>query len=70
MATKNLSMDFRPFGILVMPLHPGWVKTDLGGDEGKCDSPEVVTKMVNLLAKLDESNSGQFLDFRGEVVPW
>ena len=38
MVMTNLSLELRSEGILVMSMHPGWVKTDMGGPNGLIDT--------------------------------
>lgn len=32
-ATRSLSVDLKPDNILAVSLHPGWIKTDMGGKQ-------------------------------------
>lgn len=70
MATKNLSIDLKPDGILVVPLHPGWVRTEMGGPNGLIDSHESVSGMIELIRRLNETNTGEFLDYSGRKMKW
>ncbi|CAJ1075228.1 C-factor-like [Xyrichtys novacula] len=56
--------------ILFSLLHPGWVRTDMGGEEGEIDASESVAGMLSVMATLTEKQSGDFFDYKGEVVPW
>ena len=69
-AMKSLSFDLRGFGIGVLILHPGWVKTDMGGTNAPLSVEESVSGMRNVIERFDPSLSGQFLNFRGDVQPW
>ncbi len=69
-AMKSLSFDLRAFGIGVLILHPGWVKTDMGGTNAPLGVEESVAGMRHVIDQFDPSLSGQFLNFRGEVQPW
>ncbi|XP_042360576.1 C-factor-like [Plectropomus leopardus] len=56
--------------ILFSLLHPGWVRTDMGGEEGEIDAPESVQGMLRVMASLTEKQNGAFLDYKGNTVPW
>ncbi|XP_070837092.1 C-signal-like [Chaetodon trifascialis] len=56
--------------ILFSLLHPGWVRTDMGGEEGEIDAPESVQGMLGVMASLTEKQSGAFLDYKGKNIPW
>ena len=51
-------------------LHPGWVRTDMGGPNGQVEAPESVAGMRRLIDRMDRAQSGAFLDFRGDPIPW
>ncbi len=66
----SLSHDLRADGIIVAVLHPGWVRTDMGGANGLIDAPESVAGMRRVLAGLSASDSGGFFNYDGSRVPW
>src|ERR1044072_4707772 len=67
---KSLSVDWRGDGIICIVLDPGWVKTDMGGKNAPTSPDESVSGMRDVIAKLKPSDSGKFLNRRGEVEPW
>ena len=67
---KSLSVDLRDDNIAVVALHPGWVRTEMGGPNGLIDVQESVTGLKRVLDGLDMSQTGGFLDFRGQEIPW
>ena len=49
---------------------PGWIRTELGGDDAPYTIEENVPKIVDvMLAKRDRPGL-EYLDFRGATVPW
>ncbi len=67
---KSLARDLKPRGIVVAILHPGWVRTDMGGPNALIDVDESVSGMRRVLARTTPETSGRFLDYRGGTVPW
>ncbi len=70
MAGKSMAIDLADNGIDVIILHPGWVKTDMGGASARISVEESVNGMMHMLEKLDASLSGTFWHSNGNVLPW
>jgi len=70
MASVCLAHDLRPRGIVVLILHPGWVETDMGGAGAPVSVEESVGGMRRVIAESSLEDSGKFLAFDGEEVPW
>ena len=66
---KSLAGDLKSEGITVAVLHPGWVRTDMGGPDAAIEAPESVTGMRAVIAGLKESDSGRFLNYDGTEIP-
>jgi NAD(P)-dependent dehydrogenase (short-subunit alcohol dehydrogenase family) len=69
-AMKSLSIDLRSQGIGVLLLHPGWVRTDMGGPNAPTPPEESVAGMRRVIEAFTPGDSGRFLNFRGEELPW
>jgi NAD(P)-dependent dehydrogenase (short-subunit alcohol dehydrogenase family) len=69
-ALKSLAVDLKPRGIGVLILHPGWVRTDIGGPRAPTLPEESVRGMRDLIDRFTPELSGRFLDFRGRELPW
>lgn len=70
MATKSLSIDLKTSGILTVSIHPGWVKTVMGGANAPLEVEQSVTGICNFLKTINESHNGGFFDYEGKVLPW
>jgi len=70
MATALLAAALRERGIIVVALHPGWVQTDMGGAGATVTPTESVNGLLRVIAGLKEADSGRFLDWRGQPLPW
>ena len=69
-AMKSLAIDLAPSGIGVLILHPGWVKTDMGGKNALIDAFESVTGMRQCIDGFLAEQSGSFLKYDGKPLPW
>jgi NAD(P)-dependent dehydrogenase (short-subunit alcohol dehydrogenase family) len=69
-AVRGLSIALRSEGIVAVAMHPGWVKTDMGGEAAPLTPPESVASMIKVIASLTPAASGTFLNYNGEEIPW
>ncbi len=69
-AMKSVAIDKHHEGIAVLILHPGWVKTDMGGSNAPMEIPESITKMRETIANFTLEKSGEFLNYNGKTLPW
>lgn len=69
---KSLSIDLKDQGIAVLVLHPGWVKTRMGGPNGLLTVEESVSAQLDLIARAyqNDAMSGRFFHVSGEDLPW
>jgi len=71
MITKGLSFELREAGVRVVAFHPGWVKTWMTRNEPAPMHPEEsVGGMLRVADSLTLEDSGRFLDWKGNEVPW
>ncbi|XP_072944209.1 C-signal [Epargyreus clarus] len=69
-ATKSMSIDLKKDKILVACVHPGWVRTDMGGKNAPLDVETSISGLFATIDKLGEEDSGKFLQYDGKVLPW
>ena len=70
MLVRSMALDLKPAGVTCLLLHPGWVKTDMGGAGATLD---VVTSVKGMLKVMDEATpatTGSYLDYAGVRIPW
>ena len=70
MVVVNLARDLAGRGITVLALHPGWVRTDMGGAAAPVSPQESIAGMRRVIAESGPERSGTLLDYRGERLPW
>ena len=69
-AMKSIAIDLEDQGIGVLVLHPGWVKTDMGGPNALIDAQQSVAGMRQVIAQFTLAQSGSFLKYDGSSLPW
>ena len=67
---RSLAIDLASQGVRVALLHPGWVRTEMGGPRAPIDVHESVTGMCRVIDSLTPEQSGCWLDYAGCEVPW
>jgi len=67
---KSLSIDLNSSQITAVLLHPGWVRTDMGGPNALITTEQSVTGMRRVISNLKFSDSGKFYAVDGQIVPW
>ena len=69
-AVKSLSIDLAPRGVTTLLLHPGWVKTDMGGPNATIGAEESVSGLRRQIDAVEPGQALQFVDYTGTRVPW
>lgn len=69
-AVRSLALDWQDDGIATVLLHPGWVRTRMGGDHAPLEIEESVRGMIERIRETSLENSGRFVDWGGEGIPW
>lgn len=70
MLMKSLAIDLKPRGIAAAALHPGWVKTDMGGPNALITTEMSVAGMRHVIDQLSVHSAGRFIAYDGEEIPW
>ena len=65
-----LAVELKSQRVTVVALHPGWVRTDMGGPNAPLSAPESVAGLIATVDGLGLENTGSFFDYRGETVAW
>jgi NAD(P)-dependent dehydrogenase (short-subunit alcohol dehydrogenase family) len=67
---RGLATELKPQGIPVLIVHPGWVKTDMGGESAQLAPEESAANLLKLIDKLDITSTGRFLAWNGKELAW
>ena len=70
MATRNLAHEVKGFGGIAMALHPGWVKTEMGGEGAPEEIADAVARIVATIDRTGLDGSGRFWHANGNELPW
>ncbi len=69
-AMEGISIELQPRGIGLLILHPGWVKTRMGGEGTSLTPLHSVMGMRRLVDHFKTEDSGRFIKYDGEKMPW
>lgn len=67
---QGLATDLEPENIAVMMMHPGWVRTDMGGQGADISVEESAAGVVKVIDDLSLETTGSFKAWDGQTIPW
>ena len=70
MFSRTLAFDVIDDGIITIVIHPGWVRTDMGGSGASIGVEESAAGILNVTEKLTKKDVGRFLAWDGAEIPW
>jgi NAD(P)-dependent dehydrogenase (short-subunit alcohol dehydrogenase family) len=70
MVTSLLAQALATRGIKTVALHPGWVRTDMGGEKAQLSPRDAVAGLLRVINGLQAGDSARFLDWQGQTLPW
>ena len=70
MFTRIMASELQPLGITVVCVHPGWVKTDMGGSAAPLQPDDSAAGIVQVVKGLTLRQTSSFLDHRGKKMEW
>lgn len=56
--------------LTIVNLHPGWVRTAMGGENAPLDIDTSTAGMIDVLEARAGKGGHEFLDYRGKIIPW
>ncbi|MGH1359420.1 MAG: SDR family oxidoreductase [Burkholderiaceae bacterium] len=70
MVARMAHGEFGPQGVRVLSLHPGWVRTDMGGPNANVSPADSVAGLRTVIADKERFAAGGFYDYKGERLAW
>lgn len=67
---KSMAIDLGKRGISAASVHPGWVRTDMGGAHAEIDAATSVRGVREVIAGLDRDRAGRLWAYDGSELPW
>jgi NAD(P)-dependent dehydrogenase (short-subunit alcohol dehydrogenase family) len=68
--TRSFSARHRGKGLSILSLHPGWVKTDMGGRGADIDVATSANGLANVVQQALGAHREAYLDYAGAELPW
>ena len=66
---RNLAVELKARGVAVGAYHPGWARTDMGGDAAEISVEESAAGLLARFDALSPATTGVVEDWRGEPLP-
>lgn len=67
---QTFAHDLKRDGISIVACHPGWVRTDMGGEGAEIDAKVSADGLISLSENLHLSGTGRFMDWTGHTQDW
>lgn len=67
---RNRSAEWAARGVIAVVVHPGWVRTDMGGDSAPLSIEESADGIARLMAGLTPEQHGRFWTWDGREHDW
>jgi NAD(P)-dependent dehydrogenase (short-subunit alcohol dehydrogenase family) len=68
--TRGLAAELRSKNVTILSLHPGWVRTDMGGQAAPVSVEESAEGLVNVMVQAQGKHGHRFVDYKGESLAW
>lgn len=70
MVMRLMSVDLEERGITTFSVHPGWVRTDMGGPQAAISPEESVAGIRKIITNAGSETNGRFMNWDGKELPW
>lgn len=68
--TRCMAADLKDAGIIVVAVHPGFVRTEMGGPGAHNEPEETVPSLAAVIDRLSIEDTAGFYNWDGQVIPW
>lgn len=70
MVNMLMAHELAARGLTTVALHPGWVRTEMGGPNALLSVEQAVEKILATVATFTNAHNGKFMDLDGRELPW
>ena len=68
--SRGLWSELKGRGLTILMLHPGWVRTDMGGSAAPVGVDESAAGLVAMIERERGKHRHAFIDYKGEEIAW
>ncbi len=70
MAHALMANELGPRGVTSVAIHPGWVKTDMGGPNAHLTAEQSAASILDTIGRLSAKDNGAFINHDGTPLAW
>lgn len=70
MLTTCMANELKPRGFTCVAMHPGWVRTRMGGEHAPLLPPDAAARILARIDGFAPEDTGTFVNLDGQPLPW